>query len=261
MKEGQKLWTRDELILTINLYAKIPFGKMDHRNKDVQELASIINRTPSAVARRLANFASLDPIQQARGIKGLPNAGGLAESVWKEFYENWDTSFEDSEQLLANYKAISLEQLYNIDYTDIETGLDTVRLVKTRLNQYRFRQIVMANYDTTCCITGIKQPELLIASHITSWSKYENNRLNPANGLCLNALHDKAFDSGLITISATDYTIQISPIFQTKQSEELRDHFLLYEGKKIRFPKKFMPSPDFLEVHNEFFNVKMKKLS
>jgi putative restriction endonuclease len=32
MKEGQQLWTREELILAINLYCKIPFGKMHHRN-------------------------------------------------------------------------------------------------------------------------------------------------------------------------------------------------------------------------------------
>lgn len=51
--------------------------------------------------------------------------------------------------------------------------------------------------------------ELLIASHIIPWGKDEKNRLNPMNGLLLNALHDKAFENGLITI-AEDYTIKIS---------------------------------------------------
>ncbi|TXK36460.1 HNH endonuclease [Pontibacter qinzhouensis] len=257
MKEGQKLWTREELLLTINLYAKIPFGKMDHRNKDVQELASLIGRTLGAVARRLANFASLDPIQQSRGIKGLPNTGGLAEEVWKEFYADWDNSFEASEELLANSKQITTENLYDIDYSDIIEGQDKQRLVKTRINQYRFRQIDMANYNSTCCNTGIKEPQLLIASHITSWSKFKNNRLNPANGLCLNALHDKAFDNGLLTVTAEDYTILISPSLKKKPTLEVQDYFLKYDRQKIKFPKKFMPDPKFLEIHNEDFRKKL----
>ena len=35
MKEGQKLWSRDELILAINLYCKLPFGKMHKGNYSV----------------------------------------------------------------------------------------------------------------------------------------------------------------------------------------------------------------------------------
>lgn len=107
------------------------FGKMDHRNKDVQQLAALINRTPGAVARRLGNFASLDSVQVARGIKGLTNAGNLAEEVWNEFYTNWDASFEASELLLAKYKKVGVEQLYEVAMPEIEKGLDKERLVKT----------------------------------------------------------------------------------------------------------------------------------
>lgn len=253
MKEGQRLWTREELILAINLYAKIPFGQMDHRNKQVQELASLIDRTPGAVARRLGNFASMDPVQKARGIKGLSNAGPIAENVWDEFYNNWDAAFEESERLLANYKHVSVEKLYDFEISEIEKGIDKERMVKTRINQYRFRQLVMTNYNNTCCITGIQQPELLIASHITSWSKYENNRLNPMNGVCLNALHDKAFDNGLITISADDYKIHISSLLKKNKKEVINRYFIQFEGESIILPKKFLPSPEFLKIHNESF--------
>jgi putative restriction endonuclease len=61
MKPGQKSWTREELILTINLYCKLPFGKLHSRNPDVIELAKLIDRTPGSVAFKLVNFASLDP--------------------------------------------------------------------------------------------------------------------------------------------------------------------------------------------------------
>lgn len=257
MKAGQRLWTREETILCLNLYCKIPFGQMDQRNTDVQKLASLIGRTPGAVARKLGNLASLDPLLKARGIRGLRNTGGVAEKVWNEFYEKWDEVFEQSDLLLAKYSNTDVPALYDFNWSEAEKGLDKERLVKTRLNQHRFRKLVLTNFNNTCCITGIKQPELLIASHITSWSKFANNRLNPANGLCLNALHDRAFDKGLITVSADDYTIRISPILKTNTSPEVSMFFLSFEGKKIYPAKKFMPNPEFLAEHNSFFAEKL----
>ncbi len=88
MKEGQRLRTRDELILTINLYCKLPFGKMHANNPEMKELASLIDRTPPSVALKLGNLASFDPTLQARGIKGASNASKLDKSIWDEFYNN-----------------------------------------------------------------------------------------------------------------------------------------------------------------------------
>ena len=73
--------------------------------------------------------------------------------------------------------------------------------MKTRVNQNVFRQIVVANYSGKCAISGIDMPELLFASHIIPWSKNEEERLNPENGICLSALYDKAFDKGLIAVN------------------------------------------------------------
>jgi len=90
MKEGQKLWTRDELILAINLYCKLPFGKMHKSNALIVEFADLIGRTPSSVALKLGNFASFDPTLKARGIKGAANASKLDKEIWDDFYNNWD---------------------------------------------------------------------------------------------------------------------------------------------------------------------------
>jgi len=255
MKPGQRLWNKEELLLAINLYSKLEFGKMHSRNPSIIELANLINRTPGAVAFKLVNFASIDPVQQQRGIKGADHGGNLDKVVWADFHKNWDFSFEQSEELLAKIKKKKVEDLYNIDISDIiEKGIDKKRIVKTRVNQYRFRRMVLANYNATCCITGLKQPELLIASHITLWSKYETNRLNPANGLCLNALHDKAFEAGLITINPDDYTVIISSkIKKDKTDPVIKNYFLKYEGNKILMPKKFLPDPEFLRIHNNHF--------
>jgi predicted restriction endonuclease len=58
-------------------------------------------------------------------------------------------------------------------------------------------------------MSGLSDSRLLIASHIVPWSSDKQIRLNPSNGLCLSAIHDRAFDKGLMTLS-DDLKIVIS---------------------------------------------------
>lgn len=255
MKEGQTLWTRDELILAVNLYCKLPFGKMHKGNQEIIQFANLIGRTPSSIALKLGNFASFDPTLKERGIKGAANASKLDKQIWDEFYNNWDAALLASEKLLANTKHTTIEKLNKIDLDNLPTeGKEKERLVKVRVNQSIFRAIVLATYDGHCCITGINNPDLLIASHIAPWSTDEKNRLNPMNGLCLNALHDRAFDKYLITVAAEDYTIRISKKLLIKNpSESILFNFLQLEGKTIQLPDKFLPSKELLKIHNDRF--------
>lgn len=255
MKKGQKLWTRDELVLAINLYCKLPFGKMHSRNTEIKNLAELIGRTPSSISFKLVNFASFDPTLKVRGIKGASNASKLDKRIWDEFYNNWDEALIESERLLAKAKHTTVEKLNNINVAEIQKeGLDKERMVKTRVNQSIFRTMILATYNNTCCITGISNPELLVASHIVPWSKDHKNRLNPTNGICLNALHDRAFDKGLITILAKDYTIKVSSKFKAKDMAKTIDsYFLKVDGMQINLPDKFLPSKEHLKIHNDFF--------
>jgi putative restriction endonuclease len=255
MKQGQSLWTKNELLLAINLYCKIPFGKMHRGNQTIIDLATLIGRTPSAVSRKLTNFASFDPELKARKISGSSNAGKLDKQVWDEFYQNWDTSLWRSEELLAFERKTSIEALNKISVEDeFEEGREALRSVKVRVNQNIFREIVLASYKNTCCITGINNPRLLVASHIIPWSRDNKNRLNPKNGLCLNYLHDKAFDCGLLTVSATNYIIRVSSQLKNSiDSKSMEDNFMSIDGKQIRLPEKFLPSSDFLQQHNSSF--------
>ncbi len=255
MKEGQKLWTRDELILAVNLYCKLPFGKMHQSNPGIIQLAKLIGRTPSSISFKLVNFASFDPTLKERGIKGASNASKLDKEIWDEFYNNWDEALIESEKLYAKAKNTTVEKLNNIDLSDIpKEGLEKSRLVKTRVNQCIFRTIILAAYNNRCCITGISNPELLIASHIIPWSKDEKNRMNPMNGLALNGLHDKAFETGLITIDAGTYQIKVSPRLYKKDAPlSIKQNFLDYEGKEILLPGKFLPDRNFLKIHNGRF--------
>ncbi|MCE3296386.1 MAG: restriction endonuclease [Crocinitomicaceae bacterium] len=251
MKEGQKLWTREELILVINLYWKLPFGKLHQRNPEVIELASLINRTVGSVAFKLVNFASMDPSLHARGIKGATNASNLDKSIWSEFYNNLEILAFESEKLLAETKNVTIERLNNIPEMELfKEGKTREQMIKVRVNQAFFRQSILASYNNTCCITGIQQPEVLVAGHIKPWSIDEKNRLNPQNGIAINALHDKAFENGLLTITP-DYKIKISSILLKKKTQLVQDYFLKYNDQEIILPSRFLPNTEFLKYHNE----------
>lgn len=240
-------WSREELIVTINLYCKTPFGKLHKSNPDVIRLAELIGRTPSAVSWKLVNFASFDPSLQARGIKGASNASNLDKEIWTEFFNNWDDLAYESEILLANMK----REIIGVEpELEIKDGLVKERMIKSRVNQSFFRATILASYNQTCCVTGIQQPELLIASHIRPWNMDEKNRLNPQNGICINALHDKAFEIGYLTITP-DFQIRVSSILlKQSKNQAIKDNFVNYNGNTIILPSRFLPDPVFLKYHN-----------
>ena len=244
-------WTREQLIVAFNLYCKIPFSKINSNYQPVKDLAPLLGRSNGALAMKLANFARLDPALQARGIKGLKGGSKGEEEIWNEFNENWEDLAYKSEMILAELKGSNLEStIPNSENEIFPTGKDREVLVKTRVNQSFFRNAVLASYNNKCCITGINLPELLIASHIVPWSQDKQNRINPSNGLCLNALHDKAFDRGLITITP-DYIIRLSKqLIASERNNESNFSFLPYESKKITLPQKFLPQREFLDYHN-----------
>jgi len=251
MKKGHRLWTRNELILTINLYCKLPFGRLHRSNPEVIHLANLIGRTPSAIAYKLVNFASFDPSLKVRGIKGASNASKLDKKIWDEYYENWEELPFESETLRAQIENKSIVELNNIDETILpKDGKTREAVVKVRVNQSFFRKSILASYNNTCCITGLKRPELLIAGHIKTWSEDKKNRLNPRNGIAINALHDKAFEIGLMTITP-DYKIKISKeILKEKDQVTFEKYFLDYDNTEIFLPSKFLPDKNFLMHHN-----------
>lgn len=251
MKTGQRLWTREELILAINLYCKLPFGKLHRSNPDVIHLAKLIDRTPSSMAFKLVNFASFDPSLQARGIKGAQNASKLDLEIWNEFYENWDKLPFESEKLLSKRENVSIETLNKIDLRDIpKEGKVRNQLVKVRVNQNFFRLMIIAAYNNRCCITGLANKDLLIAGHIKPWGIDEKNRMNPHNGLAINSLHDRAFEYGLITILPS-FRIKVSSILKKQKDEVTKNFFLKYDNVLINLPNRFLPAKEFLEYHND----------
>lgn len=245
-------WTREELILAFNLYCKIPFGTIHIHNPQIIALAKILGRTPSAVSWKLANLASLDPTLKKRDIAGASHGSKLDAEVWYEFVGDWERLAFESERLLAQKVGKQIEEISEVELFDLpKEGIERETVVKVRVNQSFFRKTVLAAYDFKCCITGLEIPELLNASHIIPWSKDEANRVNPRNGLCLNAIHDRAFDRGLLTITP-DFTIKVSKLVKKGQASAAAQDFLLrYDGLEINKPTRFLPDMKFLEYHNK----------
>ncbi|WP_341226142.1 HNH endonuclease signature motif containing protein [uncultured Arcticibacterium sp.] len=250
-------WTKEELILAFNLYLKIPFGKMHKHNPDIIVLANLIGRTPSSISMRLGNFASVDPYHQERGISGLKGGKKQVQPIWDEFFNNQEELIFLSEEILARKENISLEDKYQEQLYDLKglIGETVLRTVKTRVNQSVFRQMVLANYNSKCAITGIEVPELLLASHIIPWSKNEKERLNPENGLCLSATFDKAFDRGFIGIDS-DLTIIFSPkLKEFSKKNFFNETFEKHEGHQLAIPSKYPPNQEFIKYHlDHIFN-------
>lgn len=244
-------WRREELLLAINLYCKTPFGKLHKGNPDIIELANLLNRTPSALTWKLVNFASFDPSLQAKGIKGARNASKLDREVWEEFYNNWENLAFESEMLLYQLKR---QEDPWVD-KEIKIGKEKVQSIKTRVNQSFFRSTLLASYNNKCCITGISNTEFLIASHIVPWSIDTKNRLNPRNGILINALHDKAFEYGYITISV-DYKILVCSELLKSKIPFYEEYFKKIHNQDIILPSRFIPEIQFIKYHN---NEKFKQ--
>lgn len=122
-------------------------------------------------------------------------------------------------------------------------------MVRQRVNQGFFRRAVLSSYDGACCLTGLAAPELLVGSHIVPWAADAGNRTNPRNGLCLNVLHDKAFDRGLIAVDA-DFRVVVSPRVRKLGMAGARA-VLEVEGAALRMPRRFLPDPALLAWHRE----------
>ena len=252
-KRPNKNWTREEHILAFNLYCQIPFGSIHMRNPRVIELARLLGRSVGAISYKLSNFARLDPALKARGIRGLEHGAGGEEDVWREFVDHPESLAFESEQLRALRLGKPVEVVAEVDERDLPAeGIDREALVRIRVNQSFFRRRIVSAYESRCCVSGLSARELLVASHIIPWAEDVPNRLNPRNGLCLNALHDRAFDRGLMWIE-DGFVIRFSKLLAARKgkTDDTLAWLTSFEGQTLRLPKQFSPDPMLLRRHAE----------
>lgn len=239
-------WSRDQLTIALELYCKLPFGRMHSRNPEIARYAKLIGRSPSALAMKLTNFASLDPAIRSTGRRGLTGASQRDKAIWAEMTSDWDHFAREIEQaelrlgtriVADEANAVQDEAMANY------RGETRATTIQARIGQNLFRESVLSAYEFKCCITGLDIPELLIASHIVPWRTDANNRLNPKNGLCLSSIHDRAFDTGLIAISSDLRVLVSRRVKEREPNPLLRECFNRFSGTRITLPSKFAPDP------------------
>ena len=135
----------------------------------------------------------------------------------------------------------------------IPEGKTRTASIQVRVNQWKFRKSILANYTARCCISGLANEVLLNASHIVPWSRDVKNRMNPQNGLCLSALHDRAYDVGLIIVMP-DFKVRVSEKLQLQTEDAfMKQSLLRFNNKKILMPVRYGPDPALLESHARRF--------
>jgi 5-methylcytosine-specific restriction enzyme A len=108
-------WTRDELILALDLYIRSGRRILSEDHPDVIALSELLNqlpihkereakfRNPNGVAMKLANFRRLDP--DGGGGHGLSRGNSQEPKIWNEFADNQKLLHETAEAIAQNANA------------------------------------------------------------------------------------------------------------------------------------------------------------
>lgn len=235
---ARRNWSEEDVRKALALYLRTTFGRLHNRNPDIIALANEIGRTASSVALKLVNLASLDDSLPA---KGMANASATDKRVWQAFLNNPET--------------LALTNIYTLPESRFGsfaegTGIDLAVQSTRRVGQDVFREAVLTSYQRRCALTGIDDPRLLNASHIVAWSTDELHRMNLRNGICLGALHDRAFDRHLITFDADRRML-----IRRDVPEATRAALERGAATHLRLPERFLPDPDLLARHKHTFDL------
>jgi len=259
-------WSEEEVRHALALYLVTDFGRIHNKNPDIIALASQLGRTPNAIALKLANLAALD---ESLLRKGMGNVSATDRLIWNEFVQHPDAVIGAYEQrlsmdLLVGNKIPVLPQTEVHDLSGFtEAAAEFIHqeagerqaITTQRIGQGFFRRMILTSYKERCALTGIEDTRLLNASHIVPWKDDAQNRVNPTNGICLNALHDRAFDRHLITFDE-DYRMKIAPHVPSIARRELER----VDSGRLEMPNRFLPNQVFLEVHRQEFFGKSNEL-
>jgi putative restriction endonuclease len=244
-------WTEPEVVAAIELYLRTPFGKIDQRNPEIVDLARRLDRTSGAVALKMANLASLDTTLDRQG---MANASALDRRVWADFMQDIDRYVERAGGSPSPGFAEGLQARFVSDAG--REGIDAVSLAKRRVGQDFFRRMIVASYDESCALSGITDRRLLVASHIARWADDMARRLDPTNGICLNPLLDRAFDSGLIAFGD-----DLRVLLPGEAEGRLRDYLRERCAPGLRLPSRFLPDRALIRAHRQKWNREFAPLA
>src|SRR5689334_10161373 len=123
----QRGWSREDLFRALELYCLTPFGRIHSRNPQIQQLAAAIDRTASAVALKMVNFASLDPTLAQRG---MANASKLDREVWDQFFASLSASLAADTPAQSVVELAEPQRNFFATITTFPEGIDVLRNTK-----------------------------------------------------------------------------------------------------------------------------------
>lgn len=236
-------WTREDIIIAFALYCITPLSKCNPSNKTIQQVANLIGHPVSSLVLRMKNFRFLDP----SAPKGMGHVAKADKSVYDEFRYDWGA---------LSIAAEELSGLNLFDSSPLQGAKplsDLTNHKKVSRERAFFRQSVRAAYEEKCYISECRLPGLLVASHIKPFSacRKESDRVTPENGIYLNTFYDRAFDTGLLTITP-ELRAFISPKIKDTCTDTFTKTWLLdLDGQELRRLSRFAPRKEFLEYHND----------
>lgn len=179
-----------------------------HRDEIASEFTSLYD--PRCMPSIFTSGATLKQIYMAR----LPKDAGVYLLEFAHLIERFEDNLVSQE---ANNRQLS------------ETTRDAI--VKARVGQGKFRSELLRRWNHQCSLTGLANPDLLIASHIHPWSLSNNDeRIDPNNGLLLAPHVDRLFDRGLISFADDGTLLVNSSLTQTDREILALDRYTVLCG-------------------------------
>lgn len=182
-------------------------------------------------------------------------APAVYKALWPCFIKNIFP--EERHALVALGPTVNDQYIdsYYRDLDDIESRY-LVRESKVRLHQASFREAVMSAYNRSCAVTGLSVEKLIEAAHIIPDSEIGKHQ-SVTNGIALNRIHHKAYDSNLIGIDP-DLRIHVGKeLIEIRENRFIKDCVLRFDNKQLNSPSnpKYAPNKDYLARRFEKFEL------
>lgn len=229
---------------------KVPRKLSDATQSKIRHDAAIPGITAVEVAEMndvslssVYRYADVDFDSHGRAIQKAPDPviGEIVPDEPAEFPEGHRVFRRIQERCFK----VLLKGLFRLFRNVQDRDTEEFSLIEIRRGQAEFKRHI-AQFERGCRITGVSQPEFLIASHIKPWDKADDReRIDGNNGLLLSPHIDKLFDRGWMTFADDG-----SPIYSNNLPAEILE---LWSIKSDLDHQPFNPQQvAYLQYHREF---------
>lgn len=142
------MWSRDELILALDLYLRHRERLPDSDDAEIVELSRTLNslfgerandvalfRNRNGVYMKLANFRAVDPLHTSQGKRGLSRGGNGVAELWEEF-----SSRGDKLKLIASAIRAAAGDQSSIAIADSDEGITEAEEGRLLTRMHRVRE-------------------------------------------------------------------------------------------------------------------------